>query len=378
MRLRMQVCVLCHLRYYFTAKESGMSKHVPRFSLSNAIAVFGVTLSLMLSSQIETLFQDLGSDLCVQRYRLSLMSGIPNACFFLGSPGMLGPRQPRDDGSQLLPNFARQASKHKSGSLDAEVVLSRRLVQNCCPYLEDVLTLIGSLDRAWKLGVSYGGDGTPLRANRSPRGIGVTGVSPRGRRVIKPHQLRALPVLPSVPELQRGDSQGKNTGTEQGNSHTESARLRLVDTFFHSLPDELQVTADFVVRRAVQNACEETLAVVVKPAVAATISRLQASLEEIDKTGDSSPGHRRFAQSTLSTDGSAEGNRLSTQNKKRDTRLERWIAWTTAALQEYVGSNARLFAGRKGYAIATTATLSLVSHSLPLRYFIARQCCALT
>lgn len=283
--------------------------------------------------QVETLFQDLGSDLGVHGYRLSLPSKVID---FVAVDNRIP--------AQIPALSARMSSNAKSGSLDHEVVLSRRLIQNCCPYLEDVLTLIKSLGRGWEQGLVAGGNGTPFRVGHSPRVVGASGASPRGRRVIKPHPMKPIRVLPSLPEQhQRGESSGKTVtvGTGRGSVQTESARLRLVEAFFHSLPDELQITADFAVRRAVQNACEEVLAAVIRPAVAAAISRLDVAF-----------GHEYSGEVT--------GNGGEGLIRKR-------VDHVMAALGKNLISKARSFAGERGHAVATATTLSLAPHSLSLR-----------
>lgn len=239
---------------------------------------------------------------------------------------------------------ARMSSNAESGSLDHEVVLSRRLIQNCCPYLEDVLTLIKSLGRGWEQGFVAGGNGTPFRAGHSPRVIGASGTSPRSRRVIKPHPMKPMRVLPSLAEQhQRGESSGETLRTGRGGVQSESARLRLVEAFFHSLPDELQVTADFAVKRAVQNACEEVLAAVIRPAAAAIISRLDMPF-----------GHEHTG-------------------KVRGTGGEGFVRHRVdhvmAVLGKSLMSKASSLAGERGHAVATAATLSLAPHSLSLRYY---------
>lgn len=301
---------------------------------------------LLWYPQVETLFQDLGSDLGVHGYRLS--SRLSKPVDF----GSLGIHRIPAEFSVLS---SRKNSISISGSLDDEVVLSRRLIHNCCPYLEDVLTLIESLGRAWKLGLVAGGNGTILRAGQSPRAVGATGISPRSRRVIKPYPLKPIRVMPSLPEQhRRGESPGENTGLRRGSTQTESARLRLVEAFFHSLPDELQVTADFVVRRAVQNACEEVLTVVVRPAVSAAVSRLQVAFDEIDRVGQASA-----AQSSLVMESS--GGVSSTRGEGR--RVDQVMA----ALGRNLKSRAMSLAGKRGNAVATATTLSLVPQSISLR-----------
>lgn len=297
-------------------------------------------------------------------YRLFSVASTPTSFNFLRQGNALGTTQQDSGGDQKSPFSTRTSSKPASGSLDAEVVLSRRLIQNCCPYLEDVLTLIGSLGRAWKLRSSNGGDGSLVRSisGRSPRAVGATGVSPRSRRVIKPHPLKPLLVLPSLLEHhQRVKGVNDDTGIEPGSAQTESARLRLVEAFFHSLPGELQVSADFVVRRAVQNACEEVLAAVIKPAVATVINRLVLFLKEDDRTG-LTPKLASLTGSAFPLGGSRGVHSISRQ------RLDQRIGWAISSVEESVGSKARSLAGRKGHFIAKATTLSLVPHSLPLRY----------
>lgn len=252
--------------------------------------------------------------------------------------------------------YAKLGLKPAPGSLDGEVVLSRRLIQHCCPYLEDVLTLTRNLGRAWKQGFVVGANTTPLRAGQSPRTFGVSGISPRSRRVIKPHPLKPIRALPSLPEqIHRGRSD-ENAGTVRESAHTESARLRLVEAFFHSLPGELQASADFVVSRAVQNACEEVLVSVVRPAVTAAVRRLQVAFNQTDRLD-----YERPASNTLMGASNVAGEGLIRQH------LDLQIAWTTAALGEGLASNARALAGKRGNAIAEATTLALVPRSLSLR-----------
>ena len=294
-------------------------------------------------------------------YRLISVASTPTSFGFLRQGNTLGSTQQESGGDQKSKSSTRTLSKPEPGSLDAEVVLSRRLIQNCCPYLEDVLTLIGSLGRAWEIRLSNG-DGALVRSTRSPRGIAATGASPRSKRVIKPHPLRPLLVLPSLLEHhQRVKGLSNDTGTGPGNVQTENARLRLVEAFFHSLPGELQVSADFVVRRAVQNACEEVLAAVIKPAVATVICGLVLSLKEDDKAG-LAPKLAGLTGKAFPLGSGRGGHTISRQ------RMDQRVAWAISSVEESVGSKARSLAGRKAHAIAKATTLSLVPHSLPLRY----------
>lgn len=298
--------------------------------------------ALWCSSQVESLFQDLGSDLGVHGYHQ----------FPPETTAVIDFDAPRDCGNQ----YAKLGLKPAPGSLDDEVVLSRRLIQHCCPYLEDVLTLTRTLGRAWKQGFVVGGNTTPLRAGQSPRTFGVSGISPRSRRVIKPHPLKPIRALPSLPEQTHRGRSDENTGTGRESAHTESARLRLVEAFFHSLPGELQASADFVVSRAVQNACEEVLVSVVRPAVATAVRRLQVAFNQTDRLDYGQP-----ASSALMGASSVAGEGLIRQ------RLDQQIAWTTAAVGEGLASKARSLAGKRGNAIAKATTLALVPRSLSLR-----------
>ncbi|CAM9308474.1 unnamed protein product [Hapterophycus canaliculatus] len=301
-----------------------------------------------VSSQVESLFQDLGSDLGVHGYRLSSLASKSVVDF--GSPRKRG----------VICSGREFDAAH--GSLDAEVVLTRRLIQNCCPYLEDVLTLIRSLGRAWKLGTVAGASGTPFRAGQSPRLIGASGISPRSRRVIKPHPLKPLRVLPSLAEqVQRGESSGEKAGTARGSAHTESTRLRLVEAFFHHSPGELQGIADFVVRYAVQNACEEVLADVIRPAIAAAVSRIQLALKKLGRMDHPpmAPGSVfRISSTALATPGREGVTRRS---------VDQLVAWTTAELGKNRHIEARSLAGKRGKAAAVSTTLALVPHSLSSR-----------
>ncbi|CAM9099606.1 unnamed protein product [Ectocarpus sp. 6 AP-2014] len=305
---------------------------------------------LAVSCEVESLFQDLGSDLGVHGYRL----------FPPETTTVIDFGAPRDCGNQYTKlrdkQYATLGLKSAPGSLDGEVVLSRRLIQHCCPYLEDVLTLTRNLGRVWKQGFVVGGNTTPLRAGQSPRTFGVSGTSPRSRRVIKPHPLKPIRALPSLPEqIHRGRSD-ENAGTVRESAHTESARLRLVEAFFHSLPGELQASADFVVSRAVQNACEEVLVSVVRPAVAAVVRRLPvAAFNQTDRLD-----YERPASNTLMGASNEAGEGLIRQY------LDQQLAWTTAALGEGLASNARALAGNRGNAIAKATTLALVPRSLSL------------
>lgn len=275
----------------------------------------------------------MGSDLGVHGYRVS--SSPSKTLSFVAVDDDRIP-------AQVSALSARMNSNAKSGSLDHEVVLSYRFIQNCCPYLQDVLTLIENLGRGWEQGFVAGGNGSPFRVGHSRRLVGASGTSPRSRRVIKPHPMKPIRVLPSLPEQhQRGESSGETLGTGQGSVQRESARLRLVEAFFHSLPDELQVTADFAVRRAVQNACEEVLAAVIRPAVAAAIGRLDVAF-----------GHE-YAGEMRGTGG--EG--LVRQRADH----------VMAVLGKSLMTKARSLAGERGHAVATATTLALAPQSLSLR-----------
>ncbi|CAN0383711.1 unnamed protein product [Ectocarpus sp. 12 AP-2014] len=298
---------------------------------------------LAVSCEVESLFQDLGSDLGVHGYRV----------FPPETTTVIDFDAPRDCGNQYTKLSDKQNAKlglkPAPGSLDGEVVLSRRLIQHCCPYLEDVLTLTRNLGRAWKQGFVVGGNTTPLRAGQSPRTFGVSGTSPRSRRVIKPHPLKPIRALPSLPEQIHHGRLDENAGTVRESVHTESARLRLVEAFFHSLPGELQASADFVVSRSVRNACEEVLVSVVRPAVSGAVRRLQVAFNQTDRLDYERPA------SNVASEG------LIRQH------LDLQIAWTTAALGEGLASNARAIAGKRGNAIAKATTLALVPRSLSLR-----------
>ncbi|CAM9972115.1 unnamed protein product [Ectocarpus sp. 4 AP-2014] len=298
---------------------------------------------LAVSCEVESLFQDLGSDLGVHGYRL----------FPPETTTVIDFDAPRDCGNQYTKlrdeQYAKLGLKPAPGSLDGEVVLSRRLIQHCCPYLEDVVTLTRNLGRAWKQGFVVGGNTTPLRAGQSPRTVGMSGISPRSRRVIKPHPLKPIRALPSLPEQIHRERSDENAGTVRESAHTESARLRLVEAFFHSLPGELQASADFVVSRSVQNACEEVLVSVVRPAVAGALRRLQVAFNQTDRLDYERPASN------------VAGEGLIRQH------LDLQIAWTTAALGEGLASNARALAGKRGSAIAKATTLALVPRSLSLR-----------
>ncbi|CAN0104280.1 unnamed protein product [Scytosiphon promiscuus] len=298
---------------------------------------------LAVSCEVESLFQDLGSDLGVHGYRFSSLAS--ESVIDFDSPGQTGKGA-----------FA-EPPKIWSGSLDEEVLLTRRFIQNCCPYLEDVLTLIRSLGRAWKLGTIAGGCGTPFRGVQSPRLIGASGMSPR-RRVIKPHPLKSMRVLPSLHEhLQRAESAGEEAGTGRGIMHMESTRLRLVEAFFHHLPGELQGIADFVVRHAVQNACEEVSTEVIRPAIAA-VGCLHLASNKMDKILHVAPAAGSMASASVAS----LGRGVLTRHK-----VDALVARTTAALDSNLESEARRLAGNRGKAVAVTTAMALVPHSLSMR-----------
>lgn len=335
------------------------------------------TALLFHSAQIETLFQDLGHDLGAHDYLTSSSKRSASAGAFNTQEAFGSARRPKCDSSpSVQQNYDTRGSQlhlfdearpqPTMGSLDSDVVLSRRLIQNCYPFLEDVLTLIGNLDRTWRLGLAHSGESTPFGATRSPRL--VAGVSPRSRRIIKPHPLRPLPIMPSVPENNdRPTMMSTQMEKEQRGPQTDSARVRLVESFFHSQPSELQATADFVVRRAVHNSCEDTLATVVRPAVAAIISQLELASRNSDEPRRSSSVHHAIQMYPLSRDG-PDGSSLPGQRKRQPmTRFEQRSAWTTAALQQSVGCKARAIAGKRAHILARESTLSLVPQSLPLR-----------
>lgn len=258
----------------------------------------------------------------------------------------------------------------RSVGLDYDVVLSRRLIQNCCPFLEDVLTLIGSLNnRTWKMGLTHDSEFPLFRQSRPPHGLGCSGVSPR-KRVIKPHPLRPLPAMPSVPEHQRTSS---HPGNEHGRDHIDSARVRLVEAFFHSQPGELQTTADFVVRRAVHNACEEVLTAVVRPAVAAVIRQMYIASTKIDGPNISTSAHGKIMSEIESTEKATADGAMGTTRSRSRNRLEKRTTWTTEALHDSVGLRAKFLAGRRSHLLAKSSTLALIPHSLPRRLVTLRR-----
>lgn len=329
-------------------------------------------------SQIETLFQELGHDLGAHDYLTSSSKRSASAGAFNTQEAFGSARHAQSDtsysllqtcdtsGSQQQGLFAEGGPQPTMGSLDSDVVLSRRLIQNCYPFLEDVLTLIGNLDRTWRLGLAHSGESTPFGATRSPRL--VAGVSPRSKRIIKPHPLRPLPTMPSVPENRdRPGIMSTQVEKQHRGPQTDSARVRLVESFFHSQPSELQTTADFVVRRAVHNSCEDTLATLVRPAVAAIISQLELASRDIDEPGRSSAVHHAIKMYPLSRDG-PDGSSLPGQQERQPmTRLEQRAAWTTAALEQSVGCKAKAMAGKRAHVLARESTSSLAPQSLPLR-----------
>lgn len=269
-----------------------------------------------------------------------------------------------DDTWPSFGSAGKAGSERKCGSLDSDVVLSRRLIQNCCPYLEDVLALIGTLDRTWNLGLGHGSEPSASRVNRSPHIPRGTGVSPRSRRIIKPHPLRPLPTMPSVPERQSTNGTSAHTGNDETSLDVDCARLRLVEAFFHTQPSELQITADFVVRRAVQNSCEDVLSDVIRPALASSIHR---SHEITTKTtNEGSPTNCRGESSSSLVSGmggivSKDHMSLST------TTFEECVTWTKWAFERTVGFKARSLAGETSRRLAEICTLSLVPQCLPPR-----------
>eukprot|EP00752_Nemacystus_decipiens_P010018 g8932.t1 len=104
---------------------------------------------LAVSCEVESLFQDLGSDIGVHGYKLS---SVPTKV--IDFVAVVNGRIP----AQVSALSAGMSSNAKLGSLDHEVVLSRRLIQNCCPYLEDILTLIKNLGLTLTEGASDGSD----------------------------------------------------------------------------------------------------------------------------------------------------------------------------------------------------------------------------
>lgn len=321
----------------------------------------------LYAPQVEALFQDLGSDLGVHAYRFSLAAKAQVAPNPTRACGVLRWRLEQNvlsEPSVLLP--ARESTISKRGSLDAEVVLSRRLLQCCCPYLEDVLTVTGSLSKTWKPTSVDGGNGTPVQPRRLQRAAG-TGMSPRCKRVIKPHSLKPLHALSRAAEQNhRGQELAKDTGSAK-EDHMETVRLRLVEAFFHCSPDELQTTADFVVKRTVKNACEEVMDVIVRPAIDLCIKKLPSYIRQAKHVGYSlssraSSGDIPIEETKSDKDGMRRPDELS-----ETAHFEHCMAWTRAELERQTATKARSFAGSMSHNIARATTLSLVPQTLPLR-----------
>lgn len=327
-----------------------------------------LTLSVVIALlQIETLFKDLGPDLGVLGYRVSSGTGYAGTgCADMETERIKPVTVPLTpklwDGSSLsLGQLKEERLEPKAGSLDIEVVLRRRLIQHCFPCLEDVLTLLVSFQRTWKLGVEQGNEPHAPRGTRSPHIIRSGGVSPRSRRVIKPHPLRSLPPMPSVLERRQG-SEGLQLH-ETGISSADGARLRLVEAFFHAQPTELQTTADFVVRRAVQNACEEAQSGVNGPPDLASFSKLLVT------TGGTGlhPTHSDGVTSAPSFDDSSQEVFRTRDMHSSEPRLRKRSIHVKTELERKIRSKARLDAGRTSRCLAEACTLAMVPRSLPFR-----------
>ncbi|CAM9745933.1 unnamed protein product [Discosporangium mesarthrocarpum] len=70
-------------------------------------------------------------------------------------------------------------------------------------------------------------------------------------------------------------------------------RSRLVEAFFHAHPEELRAVAEFVVGRAVSNACTKALSTVVRPAIAAALREARQGCHA-ELTGDRPGGLVRW------------------------------------------------------------------------------------
>lgn len=331
-----------------------------------------LTPSVVISLwQIETLFKDLGPDLGVLGYRVSSRSRLQDV---LGTryasmetvrfEPVTVPLAPKLwDGSSLsMGQLKEEILEPKDGSLDFEVILRRRLIQHCFPCLEDVFTLLVSFQRTWKPGVGQSNEPHAPRGTRSPHVIRNGGVSPRSRRVIKPHPLRSLPPMPSVLERRQG-SEGLQLH-EEGTSSADGARLRLVEAFFHAQPTELQTTADFVVRRAVQNACEEAQSRMMGPPDLASFSILPATTRATGLHPTHSDGVTRAPPSF--DDSSQEVCRARDMNSS-ELRLKKRSMHVKTELERKIRSKARLDAGRTSRRLAEACTLAMVPRSLPFR-----------
>lgn len=175
--------------------------------------------------------------------------------------------------------------------------------------------------------------------------------------------------MPSVPELQHPHviSLSPKAEKEQGSAQADSVRLRLVEAFFHSQPHDLQATADFVVRRAVHNACEEILAVVVRPAAAIAVSQLWA-VSKPNANLSASISIRDGVVTRDTSTGDIDGDKLWGEfTVVPRSRLEQRVVWATAALKQRVGSKSRFLAGRKSHLLAHGSILSLAPQSLAPR-----------
>lgn len=256
-----------------------------------------------------------------------------------------------------------QRSKPKSGSLDSDILLGRRLIQNCFPHLEDILVLLETFDRTWKLGLGHSSESGASRTTRSPYLARSVGVSPRGRRVIKPHPLRTLSRMPSVPEDRQGGTDSTSRGgRDVSGYHKQNARVRLVEAFFHAQPAELQTTADFIVRRTVDNTCEAVLSGVIRPAYRACLDQLKEETGTATKNR-SSEHLEEAASSSAGVSDALHGSCLHLHGGS----LERQMVYLTAKLERKVSVSAKHYGGTTARDLAGVCTRLLAPQHLPLR-----------
>jgi hypothetical protein len=195
--------------------------------------------ALMIACELEDLFEDLG--IAVQSAAAQELTA--------AAPPL--PLRTADTASTT----ATDASAATAAALDDALVLGRRLVQNCCPYIEELISI---MERAQAR--------HPLHSSRPLRTIKPLVLSPRAaagaNSSSSSNSSSSGTAATAVTSAAGGDAPH-----HQRLQALAAVRTALSDTFFHSQL-ELRRVADTAVALAVSGACEEAVAHTVDSEVA--------------------------------------------------------------------------------------------------------------
>jgi hypothetical protein len=176
--------------------------------------------ALMIACELEDLFEDLG---------IAVQSAAAHELIVAAPP-------------LPLRSADTAGATAAAAALDDALVLGRRLVQNCCPYIEELISI---MERAQAR--------HPLHSSRPLRTIKPLVLSPRAAAGASSSST-AVAATAAVTAATAGDAPH-----HQRLQALAAVRTALSDTFFHSQL-ELRRVADTAVALAVSGACEEAVA----------------------------------------------------------------------------------------------------------------------